>query len=971
MRIKNNKYKITNKLAKNKKKIIASILLIVCCIFIYSIKSSYATPENNNYNLFFPKIYKHDEPTELLVMVLLYDDYTNHDDRIDYVFNMTDEEIENKYSNEIFGSGTIEDQTWSINDYYKENSNGKFYFKPLLIGENKTGIYPVKLNKNYDPNNFSSDMKEGFKILIDKGFIPEEFERTYDRFQKKKILCIFPKIRYEHLGTYSLTDDIVSDIAVTTYTSDLSTTIHELGHSLGLPDLYNQGNQATLMGPVIPKTDISDIRYPGNPHNYNIQPHMDPLHKIVLGWQDYDIIDKNTTVRLYPTTSSLYKPIIIPTYDNNQYYIIENRQANSFESQIDHYGIWADIDDPEDRGFSNYEGVNIWRVDQLGYSKLSSSTLPRKGDFVIGCLKYENEDFFPKLYSDSENSSSNLKENTNIKITYVKKYDDGSIDININFDEKYKNSYTVRYNSNDGTNNYIDKQYLYTEKVEFPSQLFAKEGYKFEVWNTKKDGSGTSYNPNYYNDVYGLTDEKDGIFNLYAQWKKEKYIISFDANGGTGTMENIELTRNMINDGYILPENQFQKENYKFKGWYVPEYGAIKQPGEKVFLSDDTTLIVQWESNLPNNKCYINFNTNGGTNINFQQITKGGLVSEPQAPIKEGYVFAGWYEDNSYKIKFYFSKRVYSDLTLHAKWIPIENIIKNIDMKMEIPTVGEEVTIKKEKFEDSEYWDWNSQKPQMNITISNGEHYRLPNDEQYNYMYWITKDSFETILDPYDTEPFIGKFEYDTEYYAKVYLEVDDGYLFDNDIIISVNGQNTTKIIYKNEEYIELGVILKTPKKMENNKYTILEGTNQNYFPEKDENLLIKADGEITNFETVKVDDIILDKENYTVTSGSTIISLKKSYLETLINGTHKITFIYKDGEVSTTFTIIDSRKEDSSNIKNNDETTTKSTELVENKKELSPKTGDKIILWIVTFIISLIITIITLKKIRSNHEVK
>ncbi len=971
MKIKDIFSKKIREILKNKIKliIIFTIFFVLITLIFYSFKLTYAVPENSDSNLFFPNISEHSEPTELLVMVFLYNDYTEHNESVDRVFSMTDEEIQSKYYNEIFGSGNIEEQTWSVNDYYKENSSGKFYFKPVLIGDDESGVHLVKFNKTYNMDNFSSDITEGFKTLIDKGINLDGYGMNWDDSAKKKILCIFPKILVEHLGGYRINENKVADMAITSYSTIPSTTIHELGHSLGLPDLYNQGSQATLMGTVEPRSDIADIRYPGTPYNYNIQPHMDPLHKIALGWQNYEIIDTNTTVKLYPTTSALYNPIIVPTGDNNQYYIIENRIATSFESQITKYYSRGDIEDPEDAGFSSYEGINIWRVDKLGYNSMGSSEYSydsRKGDFVIGNLKYENETFFPKKYLSADNDLSNLKEYTNIKITYLKNNLDGSVDVGINFDDKYKNSYIVRYNANNETNDYIDKTYFYTQKVEFLFDAFYKEDYKIVEWNTMPDGSGIGYK--YYNEVYGLTDEQDGVVNLYAQWKKQKSVISFNSNGGIGTMEDIELTQDIINDGYILPEPKFisPNPNLIFKGWYVPEYDSVKQPSEKVYLTTDNILVAQWGEN---NNCIINFNTNGGSTIDSQHIIKGYSAIEPEPPIKDGYIFGGWYVDDMYTTMFYFGQFIYSDLTLYAKWIPNENVLKAMDLKIELPTVGENVTI--EKYEGMDFWDWNSQKPQMKILISDDEHYHLADDGGMNYMNWITKDYFDNILDPYSEEPFIGKFEYDKTYYARIFLEADKDYLFDKDIKITANGSNNVKLVYSFENFLDIAVEITIPKEKEElTKYNILDGANQNYILESEQDLTIKVDGEISNFEGVKVDDIVVAKENYTLTSGSTIITLKQSYLNTLVQGAHKITFIYKDGEVSTTFTI-DNPKIDNKNDETIEEvvTTTKPIENIKDKNNNLPTTGDGVIIWGLLFIIGLIGSIITYKKIRSKYE--
>ena len=53
----------------------------------------------------------------------------------------------------------------------------------------------------------------------------------------------------------------------------------------------------------------------------------------------------------------------------------------------------------------------------------------------------------------------------------------------------------------------------------------------FDSWNTKSDGSGTSYSA-------GGTYSTNAALTLYAQWSPESYTVTFDSNGGSGTMDN-------------------------------------------------------------------------------------------------------------------------------------------------------------------------------------------------------------------------------------------------------------------------------------------------------------------------------------------------------------------------------------------------------------------------------------------------
>ena len=62
----------------------------------------------------------------------------------------------------------------------------------------------------------------------------------------------------------------------------------------------------------------------------------------------------------------------------------------------------------------------------------------------------------------------------------------------------------------------------------------------------------------------------------------------------------------------------------------------------------------------------VSFDSNGGTSVAEQIITKDEKVSEPSNPTKEGYTFDGWYLDD---VKYDFSTPVTKDITLRAKWV--------------------------------------------------------------------------------------------------------------------------------------------------------------------------------------------------------------------------------------------------------------------------------------------------------------
>ncbi len=117
--------------------------------------------------------------------------------------------------------------------------------------------------------------------------------------------------------------------------------------------------------------------------------------------------------------------------------------------------------------------------------------------------------------------------------------------------------------------------------------------------------------------------------------------------------------------------------------------------------------------------------------------------------------------------------------------------------------------------------------------------------------------------------------------------------------------------------------------------YKIIEGENSSLIKNTDDTLTFRANGDLSKFAGIKIDDESIDPENYVTASGSTIVTLKNEYLKTLSVGEHKITFVYTDGECSTSFEIKESG------------------EIYENSE--NPQTGDNgnILLWTSLFLIS------------------
>lgn len=90
--------------------------------------------------------------------------------------------------------------------------------------------------------------------------------------------------------------------------------------------------------------------------------------------------------------------------------------------------------------------------------------------------------------------------------------------------------------------------------------------------------------------------------------------------------------------------------------------------------------------------------------------------------------------------------------------------------------------------------------------------------------------------------------------------------------------------------------------------YEILDGADSSWTQNTDGSLVIRGNGEIAKFVSVKVDGKVVDADNYTVTEGSTIITLKPEYLKALSKGSHTFEIIWTDGSASTSFTVAENK---------------------------------------------------------------
>ena len=173
--------------------------------------------------------------------------------------------------------------------------------------------------------------------------------------------------------------------------------------------------------------------------------------------------------------------------------------------------------------------------------------------------------------------------------------------------------------------------------------------------------------------------------------------------------------------------------------------------------------------------------------------------------------------------------------------------------------------------------------------------------------------------------------------------------------------------------------------------YEILDGANTSWEQNSDGSLSIRGSGAISKFVGVKVDGNLVDVKNYTVKEGSTIVTLKADYLNTLSVGNHTFEIIWTDGTASTRFAVSksnsgsDEPKDNDGNNGKNDNTNntpatapedknnngTSGSQTDDNQQITAPKTGDNshTVLWISLLGVSLagLLSMIYVRKKKEN----
>lgn len=201
------------------------------------------------------------------------------------------------------------------------------------------------------------------------------------------------------------------------------------------------------------------------------------------------------------------------------------------------------------------------------------------------------------------------------------------------------NTYEVYFDAGASDDWYPMQTIAYGDKVVKPVDP-TLDGYDFDGWLL--DGKAYSFDTPVTADM-----------TLTASWKTAQVKTHTVTFTGTGD----DFTQTVADGSSATVPTVPSKKGYTFAGWYS---------GDSLYdfttpVTDDLTMEAHWTKNTYT----VSFDSNGGSDVDSQQVEYKDTASQPDNPTLDGYTFQGWTLDGD---PYDFNTPVTSSITLKALW---------------------------------------------------------------------------------------------------------------------------------------------------------------------------------------------------------------------------------------------------------------------------------------------------------------
>ena len=429
-----------------------------------------------------------------------------------------------------------------------------------------------------------------------------------------------------------------------------------------------------------------------------------------------------------------------------------------------------------------------------------------------------------------------------------------------------------------------------------------KTGYTFAGWYENQEFSGDP--------VTDVPTDSTKNLNFYAKWTANTYTVIFDANGGSVNPTSAVTVAGKLTS---LPTPTY--DGYDFIGWYTQKDGGEKVTTDTVFAMD-STIYAHW-SNIPVTSLELNKGTltlqekDSDTltvtvkpaDATNQDVTWESSNTSIATVSEDGTVTAISAGNATITATAADGSGISASCTLtvtHGKMVqtPKKDATCTVDGTEEywmceicgkhfedesgtIPTTPEENKIQATGHSYGEpVWNWSEDGKTCTVTFT------CEKDETHKETPKVIVTSAEKTPGTC-TETGVTTYTATVEFNGQTYTDTKD-----------VADIPATGHSYDNGKCTVCGAIAS------DFKVIITAGANGSWQKGTKDGLTFTSNAAYKHFQKVQVDGKDLDASNYTVKEGSTIVTLKTSYLETLSVGKHTLAIVSETGTATTEFTV-------------------------------------------------------------------
>jgi len=393
------------------------------------------------------------------------------------------------------------------------------------------------------------------------------------------------------ISIYSCSPELSSPSAITT----IGVICHEMTHAFGAPDFYDTNYE---IGGSFNGTGNWDIMASGS-HNGspsgNRPPHHNMYTKVQFGWVEPIVLNSKTKVTGMPNSAENPVAYRINTPTTNEYFLLENRQRVKFDSSVPGDGLIIYHVHAQIAGYINSNTINtthpqrMYPVCASRTTQVPNSTPNSYGNInTTGCPfpGSSNQTFF----TDSSIPAMKSWANANVNKPII------NIAMNnrlISFEFMYELT-TYNITATTGSNGTVTPTGV-TPVYQGGSQEYSiTPDTHYERDQVLINGTN---NPDAVTSGKYMFMDVNSNQTIHAKFSPKSYTVTFNANGGNGTMEPQSIKYGAPGK---LKANNFTKPSSQFIGWntIASGNGTFFKDQDEISLNSDRTLYAQWSVSI-------------------------------------------------------------------------------------------------------------------------------------------------------------------------------------------------------------------------------------------------------------------------------------------------------------------------------------------------------------------------------------